>query len=1340
MVAIEPFSVTVGADGDTVGSWDPERSIDTIGDVAARADDEEPSPSRGLWSTDHEGQGSDLPLGYWPRVEVLGHDAATTRDQRPSPSLNHEGQRADSTPLAQAADGAGGGTSSGTFSLTTETVTSPGSGLVFVNNYGSAVTDAFHSCIIAAEHFFQSNFTNACTLDVSFDLKALSPSFIAYNNFSFVHVSYATLKNALATHDTTSPDQLAAVASLPTTDPSHGAGFNLPVGYADMLGLSRASGTDSVVLSSSVDWNWGQDAIGAIEHEISEGAMGRLGGLGVQNKSWSTMDLFRYTAAGVHDYTGGKDGLATYFSTDGTHIELPFHNSVSTAGTFDGYDFADWDFSVAGDAFGPAGPSSPGYISQTDLQVLNVLGWTLSNQWRSAPVSGDFNSASNWLAGFVPTGMALFGSSAVTAPYFSADTTVGGLSFSTGSPNYTFSNDYSLKFNGSELATNGCCVSIINNDDLAFANSSSAGATNITNNDVLHFFNNSTAGNAVITTTNGGETLFCDNSSAGNAQLVTEAGGIVDFSVTAGPAGAHKLTVGSIAGAGSYFLGANQLTVGSDNLSTLVSGSIQDSLLGPAGDGSLIKVGSGTLTLSGSNTYTGSTTVTSGILALSGSGSISNSNTVIDNGTFDISGTSVGASIKSLAGKGAVTLGSQSLTLTNASGTFAGAISGSGEVILAAGAEKLTIANGYTGATTINSGGTLILSGAGSVATSNCVTDNGAFDLSATTSGALISTLSGSGTVMLGRKTLTLTNASDCFSGAIQGTGKLVLAGGTEQLTCASTYSGGTLLRGGTLRLGAVGATGKGSISFAAGNETLQIENAALSNGAFSNSISSFGGAGSVIDFSDLAFAIGATAIYNSAASKVSVTSNGVTDIVALSKPVTTQFAAVSDGQGGTEIIQSPKVMWQSGVSGDFASYTYWAPAALPTAVDTVVITGPGISNPATGTHQPYTVTSAIDEIVNALMMSADATLFITNHSQFDIISGTASGANAGAINVDDGASVLIGGNFNNSGTIALDTPSGSDGAELLVSGALNLTGVGKLTLLNDHDVVHSAGSSATLTNAGNTISGVGLIGGDDLLNFVNKSGVIAANISNDSHGLVIDTLSFTNAGTLEATNQGVLVIESDINNTSTGSVKALTAGSHVDLDAATIAGGGVSTVAGSLVESVGGSSVISHAIVKNAGVLGAEGGDLMVTGGVANAGTLDANNYHLAVLGPVTGTGRATIEGSGVLEFGAASSAKVAFASGATGALILDTATNASFKFTGTITGFAPNDHIDLGAIDYTTGDQQLSYAANSSGTAGVLAVTDGTHTETLHLDGSYHQTDFHISNDGHGHVDLWM
>ena len=59
------------------------------------------------------------------------------------------------------------------------------------------------------------------------------------------------------------------------------------------------------------------------------------------------------------------------------------------------------------------------------------------------------------------------------------------------------------------------------------------------------------------------------------------------------------LTAGSIAGAGSYFLGSKELSVGGNNLSTEVSGVIADGgSIGGTG-GSLVKTGTGTLTLLG---------------------------------------------------------------------------------------------------------------------------------------------------------------------------------------------------------------------------------------------------------------------------------------------------------------------------------------------------------------------------------------------------------------------------------------------------------------------------------------------------------------------------------------------------------------------------------------------------------------------------------------------------------------------------------------------------------------------------------------------------------------------
>ena len=92
-------------------------------------------------------------------------------------------------------------------------------------------------------------------------------------------------------------------------------------------------------------------------------------------------------------------------------------------------------------------------------------------------------------------------------------------------------------------------------------------------------------------------------------------------------------------------------------------------------------------------------------------------------GTFNISGTTAGATITTLNGvaNSNVTLGAKTLTIANGSTTYAGIIGGTGGLTLTAGTETLSGTNTYTGATTIN-GGTLALSGAaGSIASSSQV-------------------------------------------------------------------------------------------------------------------------------------------------------------------------------------------------------------------------------------------------------------------------------------------------------------------------------------------------------------------------------------------------------------------------------------------------------------------------------------------------------------------------------------------------------------------------------------------------------------------------------------------
>jgi autotransporter-associated beta strand protein len=179
-------------------------------------------------------------------------------------------------------------------------------------------------------------------------------------------------------------------------------------------------------------------------------------------------------------------------------------------------------------------------------------------------------------------------------------------------------------------------ATIINNNNglIAFGvpfgfDSASADHANITNNSggSLEFNAFTTAGNATITTNSGGAVAFFDNSTGGNAQFITNGTGFVDFSASVGPNSDFRISAGSIAGSGTYYIGAgNTLTVGSNNLSTTVSGVIADYNPSPPcgcpvfpGPGFLEKVGTGTLTLSGPNTYTGTTTVFGGGLDVEGS-------------------------------------------------------------------------------------------------------------------------------------------------------------------------------------------------------------------------------------------------------------------------------------------------------------------------------------------------------------------------------------------------------------------------------------------------------------------------------------------------------------------------------------------------------------------------------------------------------------------------------------------------------------------------------------------------------------------------------------------------
>jgi autotransporter passenger strand-loop-strand repeat protein len=74
------------------------------------------------------------------------------------------------------------------------------------------------------------------------------------------------------------------------------------------------------------------------------------------------------------------------------------------------------------------------------------------------------------------------------------------------------------------------------------------------------------------------------------------------------------------------------------------------------------------------------------------------------------------------------------------------------------------------------------------------------------------------------------------------------------------------------------------------------------------------------------------------------------------------------------------------------------------------------------------------------------------------------------------------------------------------------------------------------------------------------------------------------------------------------------------------------------------------------------------------------------------------------------------------------------SSALTGSISGWADNDRIDLSDMVFINGVTSLAYAQNGDNTGGTLTVTDGAFTTSLHLLGQYTSADFAIASDGHG------
>ncbi|MBJ5694471.1 autotransporter outer membrane beta-barrel domain-containing protein [Salmonella enterica subsp. enterica serovar Derby] len=311
---------------------------------------------------------------------------------------------------------------------------------------------------------------------------------------------------------------------------------------------------------------------------------------------------------------------------------------------------------------------------------------------------------------------------------------------------------------------------------------------------------------------------------------------------------------------------------------------------------SLIKQGAGTLILNAENTYTVGTTISGGTLVATNVDALG-SGDVTDDATLEL----------------------------NTGGTFDNAISGSGQVVKS-GDKMLTLSgtNSYSGGTLI-SGGTLVATNVDALGSGD-VTDDATLELN--TGGTFDNAISGSGQVVKsGDDTLTLSgsntytggtiisggtlvasnvealgtgdvtndavlelNTGGDFDNAISGSGQVVKSG-DETLTLSGTnsYTDGTLISGGTLVATNLEALGTGDVT---NNATLELN----TGGTFDNAIS---GSGQVVKSGDDALTLSGSNTYTGGTT-ISGGTLIATSVDALGSGDVTDNAVLELNTGGT--------------------------------------------------------------------------------------------------------------------------------------------------------------------------------------------------------------------------------------------------------------------------------------------------------------------------------------------------------------------------------------------------------------------------------------------------------
>jgi hypothetical protein len=1188
----------------------------------------------------------------------------------------------------------------------TASVSTPGSGLVFDNTYLSGCTAAFETCIVAAEKQLESLFSNSDTIVVSFNESSFgagNPD--AMNNSSSGYdYSYATLRAALM--------NAAPGDVLPSNDPSGGGNWFVPLAYARMLGLTTTTGSPDLSVSLNTDdtWSFGQDVINGVTHELSEGGMGRIGALGpkgagaTSDNTWGTMDLFRYDSAGQPDYNNGRDGATTYFSPDGGVTlsdqnepnwgdpTLSYNNQYdSTGAKVNGGDTADW---TQQNVFGATGGGETLALTQTELEVLQALGWHLTLTQDVLSGGGNWETPTGWSTGSMPieaqdvyisggsvtldsdvlvnsisndgilsigdtapttliavdgTGLNPEDVSAVASGNFGTIAVYINSTLQIGSTNEQFYNPGSVVLGKGAGGFGSADLDIAGQVSLTGGGQIDMGGAGI---EALILDAPGTSSDSLVNVNNtisGGGLILIDN-------FQNEAGG----SVVATSQEYLQIIVGSFINQGTILAESNgTIDFGEDGATQSLSN-----------DGSVVAEAGSTLEISGNYFVSGS-----GVIEFTGAGA-----RIVSDGA---SASFTNASYIDAYASGEI--GDADLTFDNA-GTTA---------VLQAGA-VLTI---NTGANIVTNNGTLAAENGGTLAIASSLINNGILEAGASSSNP-------NGTLDLGTDGSTA-SADDSGSIEVWGGGDLAISGNytvfgggqtelkgagaeiTSDGNAAATFTNaGDIETFGSGQIGDVGIKAANDLTFSNTGTVLTTEGGTLTinTGAHavndSGLLQADGGTTIVIDSnittgsSGIIDADPGTVLINGAVSGSGTLSCGIVDAGVLDLAGGGSFGGVISGNG-TVIIGG--------------ALTLHAGASLSAAdvIETAGLTLASVSV-TNATDDNFTMTAASGVMIT---LGSTGTGSFTNDGTM-LVNGAGT-ARITAPLIDAGTIAVTGGMLEVTGKLSgsgsLSVASGAT-AYLTAGGALTetISGAGVLELGGAYSLAGDVAAGTVLVNAAHSLSGSGTLAGA----VINRGSVASSGGWLTIDGPVSGTGTFAaGAGTLldlagGGSFAGVLA------STGTGEVflagattltpGAKLAGHVVDSANLKLAGVAVTNAAGNIFSLQGAETLSSSgagAFINDGEFVHSFGQTATVSAPFTNSGIVSAQSGTLSFLGSIAGTGTMDLGIAGTIALGLGAANQLVDFEGLGSGLELAH----PLDFAGSITGFASHDSIFLENTSFT-------------------------------------------------------